>query len=119
MQVFLVTMLDGCWFKVRAADVFACAERVSEHYGDWSRIESLPANDAAVIAAKRCESGLVALNKVKADAAAAQVRALSALTFEELRDVAKTLASQSDSAAELATICASLKFLAGAIREAA
>jgi hypothetical protein len=50
MQVFLVTLTTGRLFKVRAADVFACAESVTQHYGDWTRIESFPVDVAAIAA---------------------------------------------------------------------
>jgi hypothetical protein len=61
-QVFKVTFSDGCWLKIGAVDVFACAEYASEQYGDWARIESLPADDAAVSAASRVKPYTEAYN---------------------------------------------------------
>lgn len=83
-----------------------------------AQCEAALAGETVMSGIDRFEVKRAALNKVKADSAAAQVRALSVLTFEELRDVARTLAGQSDDTSDLMDLCASLRFLAGAIREA-
>jgi hypothetical protein len=64
-NVWQVTFSDGSWVKMLgAADIGVAFDQAHREFGSFSTMESLPADDAAVVAAELADRGIQLHDKV-------------------------------------------------------